>query len=63
VEACYLSEGRRWLLDLLARADQDSIVRAEPEWAMALGAAGYLAWAQSDYDVVLAYHRQALERW
>ena len=59
----YLSEGRRWLVDLLARADQDSTVRAGPEWATALGAAGYLAWAQSDYEIALAYHRRAFERW
>jgi non-specific serine/threonine protein kinase len=59
----YLSEGRRWLLDLLTRADQDSTTRDGPEWVAALGAAGYLAWAQSDYDVALAYHRRALERW
>jgi predicted ATPase/DNA-binding CsgD family transcriptional regulator len=59
----YLSEGRRWLAALLARADQDSTVRAGPEWATAMGAAGFLAWAQSDYEVALAYHRRALERW
>ena len=59
----YLSDGRRWLVDLLARADQDATVRAGPEWATALGAAGYLAWAQSDYEVALAYHRRAVEGW
>jgi len=59
----YLSEGRRWLGDLLARADRDSTIGATPEWATALGAAGYLAWAQSDYEVALAYHLRAIERW
>jgi non-specific serine/threonine protein kinase len=59
----YLSEGRRWLGDLLARAEQDSTARAGPEWATALGAAGDLAWAQSDYEVALAYHLRALARW
>jgi non-specific serine/threonine protein kinase len=59
----YLSEGRRWLVDLLARADQDPTVRAASEWATALGAAGYLAWAQGDYAAALIYHRRALERW
>jgi non-specific serine/threonine protein kinase len=59
----YLSEGRRWLVDLLARADRDPTMDAAPEWAVALGAAGYLAWAQGDYAAALAYHRRAIERW
>ena len=59
----YLSEGRRWLVDLLARADRDPAVRDVPEWATALGVAGYLAWAQGDYAAALAYHRRAIERW
>jgi non-specific serine/threonine protein kinase len=59
----YLSEGRRWLAELLARAEHDPRVRDTSEWATALGAAGYLAWAQADYATALAYHRAALDRW
>jgi non-specific serine/threonine protein kinase len=59
----YLSEGRRWLADLLARGDRDPAICATAEWATALGAAGYLAWAQADYAAALAYHREAIARW
>jgi non-specific serine/threonine protein kinase len=59
----YLSEGRRWLADLLARGDRDSAVRETAEWATALGAAGFLAWAQTDYGAALSYHREAIARW
>jgi predicted ATPase/DNA-binding CsgD family transcriptional regulator len=59
----YLTEGRRWLAELLARTDHDPTVSDAPEWATALGAAGYLAWAQADYSAALASHRAALERW
>jgi len=59
----YLSEGRRWLAELLGRASQDVALQRTPEWATALGAAGYLAWTQADYGAALAYHREALEHW
>jgi non-specific serine/threonine protein kinase len=59
----YLSEGRRWLVDLLARGDHEPGVRETAEWATALGAAGYLAWAQADYSAALSYHRDAIARW
>jgi non-specific serine/threonine protein kinase len=59
----YLSEGRRWLADLLARGGRDPAVRETAEWATALGAAGFLAWAQTDYPAALNYHREAIERW
>jgi non-specific serine/threonine protein kinase len=59
----YLGEGRRWLTELLARAEPDSAVRNTPEWATALGTAGYLAWAQGDYAAAIACHREAIECW
>jgi DNA-binding CsgD family transcriptional regulator/tetratricopeptide (TPR) repeat protein len=59
----YLGEGRRWTSELLHEAGQGPDLRATPEWAAALGLAGYLAWAQADYDTAVTLHRQALERW
>jgi hypothetical protein len=59
----YLSEGRRWLADLLARGQRDLTIRKTAEWATALGAVGYLAWAQADYAAALKYHRDAIASW
>jgi non-specific serine/threonine protein kinase len=59
----YLSEGRRWLAELLDGGSREAAVRDTAEWATAAGAAGYLAWAQTDYGAAISYYRQAIARW
>ncbi|MGH2616832.1 MAG: tetratricopeptide repeat protein, partial [Thermomicrobiales bacterium] len=52
----HLSEGRRWLESALALGGQDAM----PERLRALVGAGYLAWAQGDFDRAAALFDDAM---
>jgi predicted ATPase/DNA-binding SARP family transcriptional activator len=53
----YPAEGRRYLLEALAR---EASAERTPERARALNRAGVLAWRQGDYPAAMALHEQSL---
>ena len=56
----YLSEGRGWLTEALARTDA---VMVTPAHAKALYGAAYLARSQGDVDLARALHEQSVKLW